>query len=614
MTNEPIPVDDMIPLMPTATPRPLPSKPAAPPKPEPVAAALPKPETSAKPPEPASKPEPAPTRRPAPAKRKIASRVADATGLRPTRKQAAMLGAAMLSLGAGLYAMKLLTPSPSSDVPVETVLAESAAPPPLLPVQEPPAMLPAIPHAAPQANLDKDVVQLPLPVPISKEAFSPMGSTEPLTLSLPTPEGPAAVARIEKMEEPKPSRLPEMVISRESEPLPAPAIPDATTSKEPVSLPGLIVTAGGVGDAPKAPNVAPIEPPSLALPSAPTSPLKLPEPGPSPMVPLIATALPVPEVPGIAPPAIAAPPSFAPSIAPPAIASPPVAAPSLAPPSFAPPSVGVPSPPAMLEVPSTLPTPAAPAIPGIAPFSEPPPRLSPPLPSENERPVTGSPIEFVAPPAAFAPPAVSPSTVPAAPPSVVPEIVPEAVRPLPTTPVREQPPAFVESAPVARPTTNEVKLTNTPERPVRTDYDVGLHEPRAGETYETISEEWYNSRKLAAALRAYNRNKALQGQGPVEVPPIDVLRKAYPQFANGDARTSTVPSATTEWTTPGQNEPVYRPVAGREFVIPSGGMTMREASRASLGSESRWGELFEVNPQITNPSAVIPAGTRLRLP
>jgi hypothetical protein len=158
--------------------------------------------------------------------------------------------------------------------------------------------------------------------------------------------------------------------------------------------------------------------------------------------------------------------------------------------------------------------------------------------------------------------------------------------------------------------------STVPERPVRTDYDVGLHEPRAGETYETISEEWYNTRKLAAALRAYNRNKALQGQGPVEVPPIDVLRKAYPQFVTGDARTTSVPTATSEWTAPGVRapEPSYRTVGGREFIVPAGGMTMREVARQSLGLESRWGELYELNPEITNPGAVLPAGTRLRLP
>ena len=42
-------------------------------------------------------------------------------------------------------------------------------------------------------------------------------------------------------------------------------------------------------------------------------------------------------------------------------------------------------------------------------------------------------------------------------------------------------------------------------------------------------------------------------------------------------------------------------------------MTLKTVARQVLGSDQRWGELYELNPQV-NASEVLPAGTELRLP
>ena len=45
------------------------------------------------------------------------------------------------------------------------------------------------------------------------------------------------------------------------------------------------------------------------------------------------------------------------------------------------------------------------------------------------------------------------------------------------------------------------------------------------------------------------------------------------------------------------------------FRVPQGGMSLRAVARLTLGTEQRWGDIYDLNPQITKPDAVLPAGT-----
>jgi hypothetical protein len=42
-------------------------------------------------------------------------------------------------------------------------------------------------------------------------------------------------------------------------------------------------------------------------------------------------------------------------------------------------------------------------------------------------------------------------------------------------------------------------------------------------------------------------------------------------------------------------------------------MSLKAVARQVLGTEQRWGELYDLNPQVGDPNAV-PGGTTLKLP
>ena len=52
-----------------------------------------------------------------------------------------------------------------------------------------------------------------------------------------------------------------------------------------------------------------------------------------------------------------------------------------------------------------------------------------------------------------------------------------------------------------------------PHRAPTTSYDVDIYHPKANDTWESISREYFSDPKYAAALRAYNQNRALRRVG-----------------------------------------------------------------------------------------------------
>ncbi|MBY0459565.1 MAG: hypothetical protein K2V38_19770, partial [Gemmataceae bacterium] len=154
----------------------------------------------------------------------------------------------------------------------------------------------------------------------------------------------------------------------------------------------------------------------------------------------------------------------------------------------------------------------------------------------------------------------------------------------------------------------------------RTSYDEDLHEPRRDDTYESISKELYHDAKYAAALRAYNDNKPLAGMPFVKVPPTYVLTRKYPNLlggTGGGAGGRTNPSLPAPSTTPtGANweAPAARPSGGGSvrYVLPRA-MTLKDVARATLGSEQRWNDVYDLNPAFRADQS-LPAGSELRLP
>ena len=64
----------------------------------------------------------------------------------------------------------------------------------------------------------------------------------------------------------------------------------------------------------------------------------------------------------------------------------------------------------------------------------------------------------------------------------------------------------------------------------KTTFDVDVYEPKAGDTYLSISQDFYNDRRFAAALQAFNQSVPLQGGRYVSVPPIHILRRKFPSL------------------------------------------------------------------------------------
>ena len=159
----------------------------------------------------------------------------------------------------------------------------------------------------------------------------------------------------------------------------------------------------------------------------------------------------------------------------------------------------------------------------------------------------------------------------------------------------------------------------TPDRAASTTYDVDLYEPTKADTYGTICREFYNDAKYAAALAEYNGRRALQGGVRVEVPPIHILKKGYPQLIGATAvvpASGTVlpaPKPADPWQPSGESTPAFRPTGQRTFTVPTGGLRMGEIARETLGSPTKWSAIWDLNPQLST-SEVITAGTVVKIP
>lgn len=143
-------------------------------------------------------------------------------------------------------------------------------------------------------------------------------------------------------------------------------------------------------------------------------------------------------------------------------------------------------------------------------------------------------------------------------------------------------------------------------------YDEETHICRAGESFESISEQHYHTRKYDRALLAFNRNhprapdavrleppQVVDGM-PVFIPPARILdRQATPASGVVPAAAS-MPQAAAP-----SAEPAYR------VRRPNEGLW--DIARRTLGSGERWTEIWNLNRQVVAEQPV-PVGTVLRLP
>lgn len=166
-------------------------------------------------------------------------------------------------------------------------------------------------------------------------------------------------------------------------------------------------------------------------------------------------------------------------------------------------------------------------------------------------------------------------------------------------------PPRADSPPIAIP--GQSAGSSVPFVPQVESYDEETHVCRAGETFESISEQYYRTRKYDRALLAFNRNhprapeavrleppQVVDGM-PVFIPPARILdRQATP--ASG-----VIPAAASM----PQAEPVY------QVRRPNEGLW--DIARRTLGSGERWTDIWNLNRQVVAEQPV-PVGTVLRLP
>ncbi|CAN5309001.1 hypothetical protein BH11PLA2_BH11PLA2_49030 [soil metagenome] len=387
----------------------------------------------------------------------------------------------------------------------------------------------------------------------------------------------------------KPIPAKDEVAKVEPSPLPTPTKPAVSAS--PVLVPMLDPPVkSATVDVPVLPPIVPVDPRTVKLDTPKTEVPKIDVSALPPLnlvkldtqvKPAAGTELPpvAPVAPPMAPPLVA---PSAPSTTPVILPVPNITAPT-------PPAAGSPLPPV---IPSTeIPKPTAPSLPTVElPKTE--PKIELPAPTVTLPTVTPP---VTTPPAVVIPSSSEPTFRPVGttppPPTVTPTVTPTIT---PAEPRRLTPPTTPAVTPTA-PTTPG------------SDYDVDVHYATSTDTFASISKQHLGDERYAEALRAYNGNKNVVNGQPVDVPPIHVLRK---QFANMIGAPRTVTPASGESTlTP----PVTRSNGLRSYDIPSGGMTLKEIAKKSLGDENLWGQIWELNPRLRADEAV-PAGTRIKLP
>lgn len=176
---------------------------------------------------------------------------------------------------------------------------------------------------------------------------------------------------------------------------------------------------------------------------------------------------------------------------------------------------------------------------------------------------------------------------------------------------------------LTKPASPSVTQTTAIERTPTTSYDVDIYSPKQGDTWEAISQEYYNDKRYAAALRAANNNASLTSGGSVDIPPLFILKQ---KFQNGLGASTSIPSpppspppssspqgSTPNWAPSNPTTPATQSTGTKIYRVPAGGTTLPAIAKAFLGNEQRWTELYNLNPQVTAPNAV-PAGMDIKLP
>jgi nucleoid-associated protein YgaU len=156
-------------------------------------------------------------------------------------------------------------------------------------------------------------------------------------------------------------------------------------------------------------------------------------------------------------------------------------------------------------------------------------------------------------------------------------------------------------------------------------YDEETYICKPGDTFASISRQYYQAEKYERALLVFNRNHPrasdvirqdpplLNAGQPVYIPPLRVLEKQYASvIPDHIPLPPSVPPSPLAGSTPGY--PASSPVSGdRLYRVRANGEMIWDIAQRTLGKGERWAEIYGLNPQL-NPQQPVPGGYTLHLP
>lgn len=159
------------------------------------------------------------------------------------------------------------------------------------------------------------------------------------------------------------------------------------------------------------------------------------------------------------------------------------------------------------------------------------------------------------------------------------------------------------------------------ERRVVRDVYIPRERVRAGETFSSLSQLWYNDTNYAAALTAYNKEEGFvekdqpEANGYVAKPNREILDQRYPHLIRRLTPTSynqrgtvmstpntgntTAPAASTD------NVKTYRVAKGEQLF---------EVAKKTLGDGYRWAEIYSLNKDQLRDSTELRPDMVLKVP
>jgi hypothetical protein len=202
------------------------------------------------------------------------------------------------------------------------------------------------------------------------------------------------------------------------------------------------------------------------------------------------------------------------------------------------------------------------------------------------------------------------------------------------SPAREAP--RVVAPPIEAPVTASsapIRVSAPPSNsPAVESYDEETFTCRPTESFQTISQNFFQTDKYARALLLFNRdhplaNSAVKNDPPVlqagqqvYVPPARILEKYYAAAIDSkSAAVPAVPTGTRVGILSGPETPAPPPAtairadAASTYRVAGSGEMIRDIARRTLGDAERWPEIYRLNPNI-DPKDAVPAGSELRLP